>query len=193
MAVRKNRAAKAQSVFRWTVSVVTVLVVARVLQDWFHVRELLRQQAAKAALPSFVSYVIVHTNSSLRTHICRVAVVALGAPQIFLVWRLRQPRRWWQPPAIELAIELILSVLFSIAAAQVLGHYLSGCEGGDSNGDSNYRCVVQLPLILHDGWVALFAVVGIGIGLLWFWTARISSETTAHDSRTPSEVNSTAA
>jgi hypothetical protein len=134
---------------------------------------------------SFDSYVIVHTNSSLRTHLCLAAVVVLGALQVLLVWRLRRTRRWWVP----LAIELILSVVFSIAAAQVLGHYLEACEGGPPN----THCVVQLPLIFHDGWVELFAVVGIGIGLLWSWTARISSDTTDPDSRSPSEVNSTAA
>jgi hypothetical protein len=186
MAVRKNRAT-AQLLFRWSVSVVTVLVVARVLQDWFHVREQWRGIVAKGPnfMRPFDSYVIVHTNSSLRTHLCLAAVIALGALQISLVWRLRPPRRWWVPPAIE----LMLSVLFSIAAAQVLGHYLEGCEGGAPD----FHCVVQLPLIFHDGWAALFAVVGMGIGLLWSWTARISSDTAEPDPRSPSEVNSTTA
>jgi hypothetical protein len=126
-------------------------------------------------------YVILHTNSSLRTHLSLVAVVALGALQILLVWRLRQPRRWWVPPSIELA----LSVPFSIVVAQSLGRYLEACEGEVPN----TRCVVQLPLIFHDGWVAMFAVVGIGIGLFWTWTARIPSDTTGNAAQFQSAVH----
>lgn len=166
----------------------TLLVSARILQDWFHAREALRQQAAKSPVPSFVSYVIVHTNSSLFTHLCLVAIIALGALQILLVWRWRRlARRWWLPPMVE----LVLCVLFSIAAAQVLGHYVEGCTGSSVPGMDH--CVVQLPLIFHDGWVALFAIAGIAIGLLWTWTARMSLETTASDeSLIQSEVSPTA-
>ena len=79
-----DRAVKAQAIFRWGTSAVTVVVVARILQDWFHERDFWRAQAAKSLLPTFTSFVIIHTNSSFRTHACLAAVVVLGALQIFL-------------------------------------------------------------------------------------------------------------
>jgi hypothetical protein len=82
--------------FRWALSALTVLVVARILQDWFHERQHLRELALSRHTSSFTSYVIIHTNSSLRTHLCLAAVIVLGALQIALIWiwQSRLARRW---------------------------------------------------------------------------------------------------
>lgn len=151
--------------FRWALSVVTVIVVARILEDWFGRRQYLRQRALSGHTRfsrSFTSYVIIHTNSSLLTHICLAAVIALGALQIALVWvwHGRLARRWWLPPLIEVA----LCAAFAVVAAQALEHYWASCSGGS---DSPYHCTVGLPNIVRKGWIEIWIAAGLGIGFLW--------------------------
>lgn len=163
--------------FRWGFSVVTIVVVARILLDWFHVRQHWRSVVAvepNSFLRSFDSYVIANTNSSLRTHLSLGAVVLLGILQILLVWVSHlERRRWWLPIIVEVGI----CTCFAVAADQVLGGYPLGCHSG---GPSTFTCIVLRPYILGDGWLAVAALIGVLIGLLWSWAGRPSSDADGH-------------
>jgi hypothetical protein len=169
--------------FRWALSVLTVLVVARILQDWFHERQHLRQLALNRQTGALTSYAIAHTNSSLLTHLCLVAVIALGILQIALIWiwQSRLARRWWVPPLIE----VVLCSAFAVVAAQVLRHYASFCTGGTYSG---YHCVVTGPNVLSGGWIEIWAVVGLGIGFLWTFTESTSRHKGSDQPPTPYET-----
>lgn len=160
--------------FRWGLSILTILAVGRVVWDWFDERQRLRQDALHYP-GAFGNYIIVHTNSSLRTHLCLALVVAFGLLQIVVVWAWqdRLARRRWVPPVFE----LLLCVAFGIAAAQTAGHYAVNCAGGIY---SDY-CSVSNPYVLHNGWLAVWAAIGLVIGLTWTLTARPpSSDKTDH-------------
>ena len=163
--------------FCWGLSALTVLAVGRVVWDWFDRRQLLRQEYVKDPGP-FGNYVIVHTNSSLLTHLCLAAVVGIGVLQIALVWawQSRLARRWWRPPVIE----LFVFVAFGLVAAQTAGHYAFGCWGSSYSGN---HCNVAAPDVLHNGWLAVWAVTGMVVGLLWTLSAGSKASDAANDSQ----------
>jgi len=170
-------------VFRWSLTSLTVLAVARVLVDWFEQRQRLRRDALRNP-GAFGNYIIVHTNSSLRTHLCLAAVIAIGLLQLALAWtrQSRLARRWWTPPAVE----LVIFVVFGIVAAQTAGHYAVRCAGSNYSGS----CVVSDPYVLHNGWLGVWAVIGIAIGLLWTLAARSTPTKEIDGSQVAAEVSS---
>jgi len=190
MAESRWKANWQQRAFRWSLTALTTLVVVRVVWDWFDERQRLRQAYGRDPVP-FGNYIIVHTNSSLRTHLCLALVVGFGLLQIVAVWvwqdRLahRLAHRWWVPPIFE----LVLCVAFGVAAVQTAGHYAVNCAGGAYSG----FCSVSTPYVLHNGWLAVWAAIGLVIGLAWTLTTRPSSSGNTSHPGTSAEVASTIA
>jgi hypothetical protein len=150
--------------FRWGLTVITVAVVTGVVLDWLHLRQQLHTYAFERRQEfngGYSNYVIVHTNSSLQTHLFLAALVALGIIQIAIVWTLqaRLAARLWVPPVVE----LVLCVSFGFAALYAAGHYLVVQIAGES-----YVIVHSL----HYTWLALWAGAGLLIGFLWTLSGR---------------------
>jgi hypothetical protein len=150
-------------VFRWAVTGLTVAIVTLIFLDWLDLRQQLHRYAGQDTFGSYSHYVIVHTNSSLQTHLFLAGAVALGVVQIAIVWawQARLAAHWWVPPVVE----VVLCVSLGFAASYAAGHYAVDCIGGGST------CGV-LVHSLHHAWLAVWAVAGLLIGLLWTFSRR---------------------
>jgi hypothetical protein len=159
-------------VFRWGLTLLTVAVVSVIVHDWWDLRLQLHRYARQDTLGSYSNFVIVHTNSSLQTHLFLAAVVALGVLQIAIVWawQARLAVHWWIP----LVAEVLLCTSLGFAAAFAARHYAVDCTGGEGT------CGVVVHT-LHYAWLAVWAGAGVLIGVLWTLCQRTARATEIPD------------